>query len=121
ALTARPRVPWTSAVLLAFFAAFLLVYLIGFFNLETGDALAQWAKGLTKWLIHFAFLTCAVAWLARRGRPYYWRTLGWFSAGVVVNAVYAIAQLLVARGGGNLDATLLSPITRGAAQINVYG
>jgi hypothetical protein len=38
AVTVRPRVPRTTAVLLAFFAAFLLVYLAGFFNLETSDA-----------------------------------------------------------------------------------
>ena len=30
-------------------------------------------------------------------------------------------QLLDARRGGNLDASLLSPITGGASQINVYG
>ena len=46
--------PRTAAVLLAFLAAFLLVYLIGFFNLETGQALDQFGKGLVKWLIHFA-------------------------------------------------------------------
>ena len=33
----------------------------------------------------------------------------------------ASLQLLDARRGGNLDATLLSPITGGASQINVYG
>ena len=36
----RPA-PRTAAVLLAFLAAFLLVYLIGFFNLETGQALPR--------------------------------------------------------------------------------
>ena len=30
-------------------------------------------------------------------------------------------QLLDARRGGNLDASVLSPITGGASQINVYG
>jgi len=119
--TARPRVPWTTVVVLAFFAAFLLVYLIGFYNLDSSDALAQFAKGLVKFVIHFGFLAAATAWLARRGRPYYWRTLTWFCAGMVVNAAYGVAQLMVARGGGNLDATLLSPITGGASQINVYG
>jgi O-antigen ligase len=76
---------------------------------------------LTKWAIHFVFLAVAVVWLSRRGQAYFWRTLGWFSAGIVVNAVYAVLQLLDARRGGNLDATLLSPITGGASQINVYG
>src|ERR1700704_2225943 len=119
--TTRPRVPRTTAVLLGFFAAFLVVYLIGYFDLSDSDALAQWGKGLTKWLIHFAFLAAAVVWLSRRGQAYFWRTLGWFSAGIVVNAAYGILQLLDARRGGNLDASVLSPITGGASQINVYG
>jgi len=120
-MTKRARVPRTTAVLLGFFAVFLLVYLIGYFDLANSDALAQWAKGLTKWVIHFIFLAVAVMWLSRRGREYYWRALGWFSAGIVANGVYGILQLLDARRGGNLDATVLSPITGGASQINVYG
>jgi len=72
-------------------------------------------------VIHFIFLAVAVMWLSRRGREYYWRALGWFSAGIVANGVYGILQLLDARRGGNLDATVLSPITGGASQINVYG
>jgi O-antigen ligase len=119
--TRRWRVPTTTAVLLGFFSCFLLVYLLGYFDLSDADALAQWAKGLTKWLIHFAFLAAAVVWLSRRGQRYFWRTLGWFSAGLVVNALYGVLQLLDARRGGNLDATLLSPITGGASQINIYG
>src|SRR6266516_3071733 len=119
--TTRLRVPRTTAILLGFFAAFLLVYLVGYFDLSDSDALGQWGKGLTKWLIHFAFLACAVVWLARRGQRYCWRTLGWFSAGIVVNAFYGVLQLLDARRGGNLDASVLSPITGGASQINVYG
>ena len=119
--TVRLRVPRTAAVLVGFFAAFLIVYLAGYFDLSDSDALSQWGKGLTKWLIHFAFLACAVVWLSRRGQRYFWRTLGWFSAGLVVNAFYGVLQLLDARRGGNLDASVLSPITGGASQINVYG
>jgi O-antigen ligase len=100
---------------------FLLVYLAGYFDLSDSDALAQWGKGLTKWVIHFAFLAAAVVWLSRRGQRYFWRTLGWFSAGIVFNAAYGVLQLLDARRGGNLDTTILSPITGGASQINVYG
>ena len=118
---ARPRVPRTTAVVLGFFAALLLVYLIGSYNLETQEALAQFAKGLVKFLIHFAFLATGVAYLARRSQRYYWRTLTWFCGGMVANAVYGVAQLLVARAGGNLDQNLLSPLTGGASQINVYG
>ena len=117
----RPRVPRTTVILLGFFAAFVLVYLVGFYNLQTSDALSQFAKGLVKFLIHFAFLAAAVAWLWRRGRPYYWRALTMFCAGMVLNAAYGVVQLLVARSGGNLDADVLSPITGGASQINVYG
>ncbi|HEY2326938.1 MAG TPA: O-antigen ligase family protein [Gaiellaceae bacterium] len=119
--TRLPRVPRTTAVVLAFFALFLAVYLCGFFDLSDSAALGQWAKGMTKWIIHFAFLAAAIVWLARRGRNYYWRSLGSFSAGLVANAVYGVLQLLDARRGGNLDATVLSPITGGASQINVYG
>ncbi len=119
--TRRWRVPHTSAVLACFLAVFLLVYLIGYFDLSDSDALAQWGKGLTKWAIHFAFLGAAVVWLSRRGQRYFWRTLGWFSAGIVFNAAYGVLQLLDARRGGNLDASVLSPITGGASEINVYG
>src|SRR5262249_55399084 len=97
----RPRVPRTTAILLGFFSAFTLVYLIGFYNLETSDALAQFAKGFVKFFIHFAFLAAAVAWLWRRGRRYYWSALAWFCGGVALNAAYGVLQLLVARGGGN--------------------
>jgi hypothetical protein len=119
--TRRPIVPWTTAVLLCFFAAFAVVYLLGYFDLSDSDALAQWAKGFTKWGIHFAFLAAAVVWLSRRGQAYFWRTLAWFCAGMVVNAVYGVLQLLDARRGGNLDASVLSPITGGSSQINIYG
>ncbi len=113
--------PQTTAVLLGFFVVFLIVYLIGYFDLSDADALGQWGKGLTKWLIHFLFLASAVVWLSRRGQRYFWKTLGWFTAGFVVNAGYGILQLLDARRGGNLDASVLSPITGGASQINIYG
>ncbi|HZP73113.1 MAG TPA: O-antigen ligase family protein [Gaiellaceae bacterium] len=119
--TARWRVPRTTAILLGFLACFLVVYLLGYFDLSDSDALAQWAKGLTKWLIHFAFLACAVVWLSRRGQHYFWRTLAWFGAGMVFNAAYGVLQLLDARRGGNLDAAVLSPITGGASSINIYG
>jgi O-antigen ligase len=120
-VTTRPRIPRTAVVVIAFFAALALVYLAGFFNLDTSEALAQFAKGLVKFVLHFGFLAAGITLLARRGRAYYWRTLAWFCGGLVVNAVYGILQLLDARAGGNLDATVLSPLTGGASQINVYG
>ena len=87
-------VPRTAAVLLGFLAAFLLVYLVGFFNLETGQALDQFGKGLVKWLIHFAFLIVGVVYLSRKSLRFYWRTLGWFLGGIAFNGAYGILQLL---------------------------
>ena len=114
-------VPRTAAVLLGFLAAFLLVYLVGFFNLETGQALDQFGKGLVKWLIHFAFLIVGVIYLSRKSLRFYWRTLGWFLGGIAFNGAYGILQLLSAQAGHNLDSVFLKPLTRGASQINVYG
>ena len=112
----------SAAITFAFFLAFLAVYLLGFFNLETAGALAQWAKGMVKFLLHFLFLCAAVALVARRGEKYFWWALGVFCGGIAANAVYGVLQLGVAQAtGGNLDATVLSPITGGASQINIYG
>jgi general stress protein CsbA len=112
----------TAAVVLAFLLAFLLVYLIGFFNLDTKQALDQWGKGLVKFAIHFLFLVAGLAYLARRSERFFWRTFGWFTAGLVANALYGVLQLLAARAGHNLDRTILAPLTGGAAtQINTYG
>jgi hypothetical protein len=122
AVTTRDwHVPRTTTVVLGFGSAFLLVYLAGFFNLNTSDQLDQWVKGLIKWAIHFTFLAVATMYLTRRGPAYYWKTLGWFTAGFAFNALYGILQLLDARRGGNLDATLISPLTGGSSQINTYG
>jgi len=115
------RVPRTAAVLLAFLGAFLLVYLIGFFNLETTQALSQFGKGIVKWLIHFAFLIVGVIYLTGRTGRYFWRTLAWFLGGIAFNGAYGILQLLTAQAGRNLDSLFLSPLTRGASQINIYG
>jgi O-antigen ligase len=115
------RVPKTTFLVLAFTAAFLLVYLVGFFNLDTAEALSQWSKGLVKFVIHFLFLAAGVAYLARRSTRFYLRTVGWLAAGIGANALYGIVQLLFARGGHNLDATVLSPLTGGASAINTYG
>jgi hypothetical protein len=121
AIVSRPRLPVTSVIVLAFFGLFLIVYLAGFFNLETHQGLAQFAKGFAKFLIHFSFLAAGIAWLVRRGRAYYWRTLAYFVGGMAANAAYGVVQLLVARSGRNLDAAVLAPLTRGASQINLYG
>jgi O-antigen ligase len=115
------RFPRTALVVLAFMLAFLIVYLVGFFNLSTGQAEAQLGKGMVKFLIHFLFVVFAIAYLARRTERFYWQALGVFSAGIVVNAFYGVLQLLAARSGSNLDNALLSPLTGGASSINIYG
>jgi O-antigen ligase len=121
ALTSRGPLPRTAAIVLCFFAAFLLVYLLGYFNLETKQALDQFTKGMVKVVLHYLFLIAAITYLVRRGQDYYWRALGWFGAGFVANCLYGVLQLLSARAGHNLDSTLLKPLTGGASAINVYG
>jgi O-antigen ligase len=120
-LTSRGPTPRTTGIVLVFFLAFLIVYLLGFFNLETKQGLDQFTKGMVKSVLHFLFLAAAVAYLARRGETFFWRALGWFTAGMVANAVYGVLQLVAARAGHNLDHTVLSPLTGGASSINIYG
>ncbi len=121
AIVTRPRVPQTAAVVLAFFAAFLIVYLAGFYNLETHQGLQQYTKGMVKFVIHFLFLAAAVAWLYRRGAAYYWWALAWYFAGITANSVYGVLQLVAAWAGFNLDAAFVQPLTGGASKINIYG
>ncbi len=121
ALQSRGPSPRTTEVVVIFFVAFVLVYLLGFYNLETRQALDQWVKGMVKFALHFVFLACAVTYLVRRGKHFYWRTVGWFAAGLLANAVYGVLQLLSARAGHNLDDLVLSPLTGGASSINIYG
>ena len=115
------RVPRAAIAALLFALAFALVYLIGFYNLDTHEALQQFAKGLVKFGIHFAFLAAGIAYLARRGLEFYWRTLGWLTAGLAVNALYGVAQLVAANRGQDLDQAVLAPVTGGASSINIYG
>src|SRR3954452_5037724 len=104
------RVTRTAAVLLLFLVAFMLVYLIGFFNLDTTEAADQFVKGIVKWLIHFVFLVVAVSFLAARTREYYWRTLKWFIGGMTFNALYGLLQLTAAQAGHNLDSFFVKPL-----------
>jgi O-antigen ligase len=120
--TGDRRLAWGAVAAALFFLAFLAVYLIGFYNLETEQALAQWAKGMVKFLLHFLFLVVGIAYLARRSERFYWATFATFMSGFVANAVYGIVQLGTAEVLGiNLDQSLLSPLTGGASQINIYG
>ncbi len=120
--TGDRRLAWGAAVAALFFLGFLAVYLIGFFNLDTEEALAQWAKGMVKFVLHFLFLVAGISYLARRAERFYWWTLTAFMAGFAANALYGIVQLGFAEVADvNLDQSLLSPITGGASQINIYG
>jgi hypothetical protein len=113
----------TAAVLAAFFAAFSLVYLVGFFGLETAEQRNLFTKGLAKFGVHFAFLVTAVAYLARRTEAFYWRALAWFVAGIAVNGAYGLLELGYAEAtGGELDHVVLAPLTDEVRSgINVFG
>jgi hypothetical protein len=115
--------PRTSLALGAFFAAFGVVYLVGYFNLETVADRDLFAKGLAKFAVHFGFLLAAVAHLARRSEAFYWRTLGWFVAGIGANAAYGLLELGYAEAtGGELDQVVLGPITgEVTGGINYFG
>ena len=115
------RLPRTSAIVACFGLAFLLSYLIGYYSIDTADASGQFGKGMLKWAIHILFLVAAIAYLSRRSERFYWQTIGTFTAGIVVNAVYGVLQLVAAQGGRNLDNAVLSPLTGGASSINIYG
>ena len=121
AFSYRGRMPRSGGILLLFAALFAVVYLVGFFNLDTKQALDQFTKGIVKWILHFLFLGAGAVLVTRLGQRFFWRSLGALVAGMGANAVYGVLQLLVARAGGNLDSQLLSPITGGASSINVYG
>ena len=116
------RLTRTAAVALAFMAAFALVYLLGYFSLDTGQALAQWAKGMVKFVLHVGFLVACVALLARRSLAFYWLTLAAFLGGIALNAAYGVVQLLLAElTGVNLDEVLVEPITSRQTAISLFG
>ena len=115
------RLPRTAAVVLVFATSFLLVYLVGFFNLDSSQGESQFAKGMVKFVIHFLFLVAGVAYMARRSERFYFKALGAFFGGMVVNSIYGVVQLLAARAGINLDHVILSRLTGGASNINIYG
>jgi len=111
----------TAGVIGLFLALFLVVYLAGYYSLESGQAVQQYWKGFIKFGIHFLFLLLGVVYLSRHSTRFYMRTIGFFAAGMIVNGIYGVLQLLAARGGTNLDARLIDPITGGQTSINVYG
>jgi O-antigen ligase len=116
----RP-VPRAVVAVGAFFALFALVYLAGFFNLQTTDGLHQWTKGLTKFVLHFVLLGLGIVYLHQESTRFYFRALRAFILGIAANALYGVLQLAFALVGHDLDQLALAPITGGASSINIYG
>jgi hypothetical protein len=116
------RLPRTALVAFLFMLAFALVYLAGFYSLDTEQALAQWAKGMVKFVLHFGFFVAGIALLARRSMRFYWFTLAALCGGIAINALYGVIQLALAEvTGTNLDAVLIQPITSRETAINLFG
>lgn len=113
--------PKTAFTVVLLMGALLIVYLLGYFNMTTGQELSQFAKGMVKFVIHALFLVAAIAYLARRTERFYWRALGFFLGGIVANAVYGVVQLAAAERGTDLNASIVNRITSGSKGINVYG
>src|SRR5205807_8243376 len=115
------RISPAAAAVCGFLVAFELVWLVGFFNLDTARAVVQWQKGLAVGTLHLVFAAAAVAYVARRSPRFYRRLAAAFVLGLAANGVYAVAQLLAAHGGHNLDAAVLGPLTGRVRPINTYG
>jgi hypothetical protein len=115
------RLTRTAMVAFGFMLLFALVYLAGFYSLDTAESLAQWAKGMVKFVLHFGFLVTGIALLARRGIRFYWLALAAFLGGIGLDAVYGVIQLVLAEGGVNLDEVLIQPITSRQTGIYVFG
>ncbi len=117
------RFPRTVQVLAAFFLLFLVVYLVGYFNLTTVASRSLYVKGMITFAVHSLFLITAVAHLSRRGEPFLWRSVRWFCAGLAANGLYGLIALgyAEARNGANLDAILLEPVTGSAPGLQLFG
>jgi hypothetical protein len=115
------RFPRTDAVLAGFFVAFLFVYLAGYFNMQTSDAVNQFTKGMGKFILHFGLLVAGIATVYRGGPRSYWKAMAWFTGGLVANGLYGVPQEALARAGGNLDAHVIQPLTGASTAINKYG
>ena len=115
--------PRTVQILAVFFLLFVLVYLVGYFNLTTIASRDLYAKGMITFAVHFTFLMAAVAYLARRAEPFFWRAVTWFCAGLAVNAAYGLVALAYAEAtaGGDLDAILIEPVTGDAPGLQLFG
>ena len=111
--------------LLLVMAVLEAVYLGGYFALENSTQLSQYAKGMTKFTLHFGFLVCGTQHVIDRGERFLRKTIGAFVLGLAINCAYGLAQLAAQVGAGiNLDKRLIGPLTFGQGSlggINVYG
>jgi hypothetical protein len=121
----RFTLPPAARALLLVLLCLEAVYLAGFFNLDTTQSLDQYAKGMIKFLLHFSFLICGVAFVIERGRRIYWHAIGALIGGIALNCVYGYLQLAAQVGAGvNLDKAVIGPLTfgqGGLGGLNVYG
>jgi O-antigen ligase len=115
------QAPRAVVAVAAFFALFALIYLSGFFNLQTSDGVHQWTKGLTKFVLHFVLLGFGIIYLHQQSPRFYARALQAFLLGIAANALYGVLELAFALGGHDLDQLALAPVTGGASSINIYG
>ena len=110
------------AVLLGFFAAFSLVYLLGFYNLDTAAGARPVREGLRQ--VRDPLRRSSRS--ASRGSgaaasPTTGARSRGSAAGSPRTRPTASLQLVAAQAGVNLDSLLVSPLTGGASQINIYG
>ena len=105
-----PRFPRTTVTVLAIFAGLLVIYLVGFFNIETKQSLDQWGKGMVKFVLHFLFLAAGVSYLARRSLAFYWRAVA--APDDVPALTRALAELHAAWAADTLEGTALAPDDR---------
>ena len=111
--------------LLLAMAVLEIVYLGGYFALQNHQELSQYAKGMAKFALHFAFLVCGTQHVIDRGERLLRRTIRAFIFGLIVNCAYGLTELAAQVGAGvNLDKRVIGPLTFGQGSlggINVYG
>ena len=90
----------SAAITFAFFLAFLAVYLLGFFNLETAHLARAVGEGDGQVPAPLPLPFAAVALVARRGERFYWWALTAFCGGLAFNALYGVLQLGIAQTTG---------------------
>ncbi len=115
------RIHRTVAIVLLFAAAFLVVYLAGFFNIESEQARPSSPRGSRGSRSPSASPPSgSPTW--RDGRCASTGSRSARSArGIALNGAYGVAQLAFAETGRDLDQTLLGPLLGDARSINFYG